>query len=118
MTVSDVPPLSENQPNRQVPPLVLRSLARTLRLNLLWQLVVKLSGRSIEEEPKIVFHKSRPRATFCCILHLVPVTIAILLLYINITERFIGYNLHGYTLATTTNLQLCNSQQKLTNCSY
>lgn len=85
-----------------------RSLLKTLRLNILYTLLAKAFDWPDREEARVAIYESRPFAAFYSILHILPTIGATILIYINVDELFVGYNIPWFS--TTANGSLAALQ--------
>ncbi|KAK4954245.1 hypothetical protein LTR10_007675 [Elasticomyces elasticus] len=91
----------------------LRDASKTLRLNLLYDLGAKALGFQEPEKEKVAVHKDRRRAAIQCLIHIAPVFAAIVLVFFNIWQYYIGGELSGAVGQDTQKLAALQFAAKL-----
>lgn len=72
-----------------------RTCCNTLRLQIVYTLWSKVTGRNVPEEEKTLFYKSRRLALVRGLIHLVPFGVALGLVILNLVQYYIGEELKG-----------------------
>jgi hypothetical protein len=72
-----------------------RYACKTFRLNLIYSIWAKISGQDVPEEEKVAFYKSRRLAFLRGLIHWVPCSAAIVLIWFNLDQHYIGGDLSG-----------------------